>query len=115
MNQSRQVRQKPTFSGQHPVKIDSVMDGIFRSLGLSRRYYGWVVVHHWPEIVGEFIAKRTNAYRWDDGILFVAVEDPVLRQELLGNQNDIMEKIKAMPQGYVVKELRFVGSRRGNE
>ena len=114
MNRSRQVRQKPAFSGQHPVKINGVMDDLFRSLGLSRRYYGWIIVHNWPEIVGEFIAKRTKAYKWDDGILFISVENPALRQELLGNQNDIMEKIKSLPHGYVVKELRFVGSRRGN-
>lgn len=115
MNQSGQPSRKPAFSGQHPVKIDGIMEGIFRSLGLTRRYHGWLVVHSWPEIVGEFLAKRTHAFRWDDGQLFVSVEDPVLRQELLGNQNDIMEKIKSLPQGHVVKELRFVGSRRGRE
>lgn len=91
------------------------MDGLFRSLGLSRRYHGWVVVQKWPEIVGEFIAQRTSAHRFEDGILWVSCEDPVLRQELLGNQREIMDKIKSLPQGYVIKELRFVGSRRGRE
>ncbi len=115
MNRPERTSGKPTFSGQEPVKLGGVMDGIFGSLGLTRRYHGWLVVHSWPEIVGEFLAKRTNAFKWADGVLFVSVEDAVLRQELLGNQNDIMDKIKAMPQGRVVKELRFVGSRRGKE
>lgn len=115
MNKPGQTNNKPTFSGQHPVKISGIIEGIFGSLGLTRRYHGWIVVHNWPDIVGEFLAKRTHAFKWEDGQLFVSVEDPVLRQELLGNQNDIMEKIKALPQGHVVKELRFVGSRRGRD
>lgn len=104
---------KPTFSGQDPKAINGVMESLFKSLGLSKRYHGWLVMHHWRELVGDFIADRSEAYRYDNGTLFVAVEDPVLRQELLMRPN-IMDKIKTLPHGKAIKKIRFVGGRKGH-
>ena len=104
---------KPTFSGQDPKQLNGVMESLFRSLGLSKRYHGWLVIHHWRELVGDFIADRSNAFRYDEGTLYVSVEDPVLRQELLMRPG-IMEKIKSLPYGAAINEIRFVGSRKGH-
>ncbi len=84
------------------------------SLGLSKSYNGWLVVTRWPEIVGDQIAKRAKAARFDDGVLFVVVEDAAWRQNLSMEIDNIMAAIRKYPFGKVVKQVRLIGSERGH-
>ena len=84
------------------------------SLGLSKSYNGWLVVTRWPEIVGEQIAKRSKAVRYDDGVLFVIVEDAAWRQNLSMEMDNIMAAIRSYPFGKVIKHVRLIGSERGH-
>ena len=68
----------------------------------------------WPEIVGEQIAKRARAVRFDDGVLFVVVEDSAWRQNLSMEIDNIMAVIHSYPFGKVVKQVRLIGSERGH-
>ena len=84
------------------------------SLGLSKSYNGWLVVTRWPEIVGEQIAKRAKAVRFDDGVLFVVVEDAAWRQNLSLEMDNIMAAIRSYPFGKAVKQVRLMGIERGH-
>jgi predicted nucleic acid-binding Zn ribbon protein len=72
------------------------------------------VVNRWPEIVGEQIARRTQAVRFEDGILYVAVPDAAWRQELAMQTENILREIHNLPYGQAVKQLRLVHGRKGN-
>jgi predicted nucleic acid-binding Zn ribbon protein len=87
---------------------------VIGSLGLEKSFDGWSVVTKWPEIVGEQIAKRSKAVRFDDGILYVVVEDSSWRQNLALQMDDLMAAIKKYPCGKVIKQVRFIGSERGH-
>jgi len=96
-----------------PAPVAGIVDRVIGSLGLAQGYYGWLIVSQWPEIVGEYYADRSRAFRFDDGELQVAVEDPVWRQQMAMDTEKILEIIHARPYGRVVKKLRLVRGEKG--
>ena len=95
-----------------PKPLGGALHNAVKSLGISRNY-GWLVVTKWPNIVGEQIARRSRAFRYDDGRLFIAVPDAPWRQELALQTDHLLKKIHTLPFGHVVKELRFVQGEKG--
>ena len=96
-----------------PKPIAGVIEKVVKSLGIAKSYHGWLVVTKWPEIVGEQIAKAARAFRFDDGVLFIAVPDAVWRQNLAMETDTILQKIRSYPFGRVVTQLRFVQGEKG--
>ena len=90
------------------------MDSVIGSLGLQKSYNGWQVVSQWPEIVGEQIARRAKAIRFDDGTLYVAVEDASWRQNLAMDIDNILAAIHKYPFGKAVKQIKLTGTERGH-
>jgi predicted nucleic acid-binding Zn ribbon protein len=84
-------------------------------LGLSKSYHGWQVVAQWSEKVGEQIAKRAKAIRFEDGVLYVSVEDASWRQNLAMEIDNILTAIHKYPFGRVVTHVRLTGIERGHE
>lgn len=100
-------------SRSKPVEIVGIMESLVRSLGLQRNYYGWLVVSQWPEIVGEHYARNSRAFRFDDGVLHVAVENPIWRQRMAMDTEEILRLIHTYPHGRVIKNLRLVRGEKG--
>ncbi len=96
-----------------PKPIAGVVENLIASLGLTRRYHGWMTVQHWPEIVGEQVAKVARAIRFEDGILYVAVPGDAWRQELAMQIDSILDGIHARPYGRVVTQIRLVRGEKG--
>lgn len=96
-----------------PAPISGVVTRVMASLGLSRGYCGWQVVSRWPEIVGQHYARKSRAIRFQDGVLYVAVEDASWRQMLAMDTEKILTIIRGFPHGRVVKELRLVWGEKG--
>ncbi|MEA1980080.1 MAG: DUF721 domain-containing protein [candidate division Zixibacteria bacterium] len=92
-----------------PVEIGSMVDKIFKSLGLSGNYNGWRVISNWENIVGEVLAKKTKPKKYENGILYVIVEDASWRQNLQMNIGEILGRIHALPYGKVIKKIRLIG------
>ncbi len=98
---------------RRPEAISSVLTGVLRSLGLTEQYNGWLVVERWPEIVGDAIARVSQALRFEDGVLYVAVNDAAWRQELAMKQEALLEKIKSLPYGRAIDQIRLVRGEKG--
>lgn len=98
---------------QQPKPISGVIGKILSSFGLSGDYHGWMVVSKWEEIVGEEIANRAKAVRFENGLLYVAVEDDTWRQEISMKLDEIMEQIRSYPFGRAIKQIRLI--KRGKE
>jgi len=96
-----------------PKPISGVVRNVLASLGLARRYDGWLTVTNWPEMVGEQVAKVARAVRFEDGVLYVAVAGDVWRQELSMQTDAILKKIRSYPYGKVVTQLRLVRGEKG--
>jgi len=97
-----------------PKPIAGVVENLIASLGLTRRYHGWLTVQHWPEIVGEHVARVARAVRFEDGILYVAVPGDAWRQELAMQVDSILASIHARPYGRAVTQLRLVRGEKGS-
>lgn len=95
-----------------PKAISGVLDKAMRGLGLSRKFDGWQVVTHWAEIVGEKIAEKATAVRFEEGTLYVSVADDVWRQQLSMEIESILKDVHALPFGRAVKQIRL---QRGNK
>ncbi|MEW5796923.1 MAG: DUF721 domain-containing protein [Candidatus Zixiibacteriota bacterium] len=91
-----------------PVPAAGIVDRIVTSLGLAQRYYGWMMVSRWPEMVGEYYARKSRAFRFEEGVLYVAVEDASWRQQMAMDTERILTIIHGYPHGQVVKDLRLV-------
>jgi len=102
------TREPTNRNRKSPAPIAGIVDGIVASLGLTRQYHGWLMVSKWPEIVGEHYARRSRAFRFTDGVLYVAVEDAAWRQQMAMDTEKILKIIHAYPNGRVVKSLRLV-------
>ncbi len=87
--------------------ISGVLQKIINSFGLSRNYNGWTVVSAWPEIVGKEIADHAKAIRFEEGCLYVAVEDASWRQQLSMSTEEILKKIQTLPYGKAVEKIRL--------
>ena len=96
-----------------PTDIGSVMSSLVASWGLANSYHGWLVVRHWEDIVGETIAQRAIANDYREGVLYVAVEKDIWRQELQMQREEILRKIHSRPYGKAIKEIRYTGGRKG--
>ncbi len=78
-----------------------------RHLGLEKNLEEYQAITSWQEVVGEQIAKVTQAQRMENGVLFVSVSTAPWRAELSMKRIEIMQKINAMLGKSVVKEIRF--------
>jgi predicted nucleic acid-binding Zn ribbon protein len=65
------------------------------------------VITFWAEMVGEQIARVTEAQRMENGVLFVSVSTAPWRAELSMKRMEIMKKINSTLGKNVVKEIRF--------
>lgn len=83
------------------------LDKFVHSLGITKKMKQFSVITSWAEIVGEQIARVTEADRMENGILFVKTATAPWRNELTMRRMEIMEKVNAAAGSKVVKEIRF--------
>lgn len=110
---TRDYQNGPDSRPKGPKPIGSIIDKVVRSLGMSRDYYGWLILSRWDEIVGEEIARHARAVKFEDGTLIVAVPDASWRQNLSMETEMILKKIHSEPHGQAVKKLRLIHGEKG--
>jgi predicted nucleic acid-binding Zn ribbon protein len=93
--------------------LGSVIESVIDSVGLTQRYNGAQVIDRWTEIVGDQIAARAKAVKFDNGTLYVVVEDSSWRQNLSMELEQILAQIRKYPFGQAVKEIRLLANQRG--
>ncbi|MDH4157694.1 MAG: DUF721 domain-containing protein [candidate division Zixibacteria bacterium] len=106
-------RNRPSKGRAQPKPLGGIIDNVVRSLGISRSYNGWLVVSQWPEIVGEGIAEKAKAVRYEEGTIYVAVPDASWRHNLSMETEQILRKIHTLPYGKGVRQLRLVSGEKG--
>ena len=80
-------------------------------LGIARRIKEAGIAPEWPNLVGPEIAAHTEVSKLHAGTLFVAVEDPAWRQELIFQKEMIRQKINdVLGEGeMLIREIIFSG------
>lgn len=102
-----------TDSKSRAVAVGGVIESLIGKLGYLKNYHGWQVVSRWSEIVGEHYARHSRAYKFEDGVVYVAVNDDLWRQKLSLDSDTILEKIRGQSFGKSVRKLRLVRQEKG--
>ena len=106
MKTGRAGRTKLSGKSQ-PKALGAAIKDLARHLGLEKNLDEYQAITSWQEVVGEQIARVTQAQRMENGVLFVSVATAPWRAELSMKRMEIMQKINAMLGKSVVKEIRF--------
>ena len=78
------------------------------NLGIAGRIREYDAVVKWNDVVGEQIARVTEAVKIERGVLVVRVKNGPWRNELTLLKNDVIEKMNASLGEKLVKDIRFV-------
>ncbi len=107
MTQKKYVPRNPGKVKKQPEPFSIALDKFVHQIGITKKMKQFSVITSWPEIVGEQIARVTEADRMENGILFVKTLTAPWRNELTMRRMEIMEKVNAAAGSKVVKEIRF--------
>ena len=90
-----------------PKPIDASIASVLQELGLQGKIKQYEVLDRWAEIVGEQIARVTQAETISDGKLIVSVSRSTWRNELVFLKRDLITRINQVMQQDVVKDIIF--------
>lgn len=95
--------------------LASILPGLMRELGLEDRAAGWRAVSEWPALAGEFIARRSRATSFRDGVLTVEVDGSAWMHQLSFQKRELVKRANEHLGAQSVREVRLVLSRGGNQ
>lgn len=87
----------------------SVADAIktfFSKYKLDSRLVSKVIADDWEKIMGKTIAKYTESIQMNGQILVIKTPIPVLKQDLLSNKSQLIEKVNSFYKSEVVKDIK---------
>ncbi len=88
--------------------IGQVFKALFKDLGIEKSIEQHKAVNIWPEIAGERVAGLSKAEKIERGVLYVKVESPVWRNELVFLKAEIIKKMNTALHKSVVKDIKFI-------
>jgi predicted nucleic acid-binding Zn ribbon protein len=91
----------------HPERIDRILSRTLKGLRIDHRIKEESAVLNWKRVVGETIASKTNPLRVRDSILFVRVESPSWRNELVFLKPKIIKELNQLLKANVIKDIVF--------
>ena len=90
-----------------PEKADIILKRLTSRMGIDTRLEMEKAVVLWEEVVGAKVARRAKAEAVRGGILFVRVVNSTWMQELSLLKEGIIEKLNAIMEGDIVKDIVF--------
>lgn len=90
-----------------PEKADIILKRLTSRMGIDTRLEMEKAVVLWEEVVGAKVARRAKAEAVRGGILFVRVANSTWMQELSLLKEGIIEKLNALMEGGIVKDIVF--------
>jgi predicted nucleic acid-binding Zn ribbon protein len=65
------------------------------------------IVHSWKKVVGDMIARHTRDLQVKNGKLFVKIDSPALKNELMYSSSVIIENLNKEAGSKVIEEIFF--------
>jgi len=98
----RASRQRPM------VGLDSLIEVFLEKHRIGQPRLETILLEHWSEVLGASLAKRCTPIKIDpSGTLFIAVQDPSLRQELLFRKAAILRRLQDYAGPGRLRDLTF--------
>jgi predicted nucleic acid-binding Zn ribbon protein len=87
--------------------LGNVFTQLFRDLGIDKAIQQNMAVSRWSEIVGDRISQISKAEKIEQGVLYVQVNSPVWRSELVFMKSNLINSINEALAKNVVKDIKF--------
>ncbi len=88
--------------------LGKILHQLLERYGLAQRAKEIEALNLWPEVVGEKIAKVTEARDVRDGRLFVKVENSVWRNELYYLKQEFINQLNRRLGQNILNDIMFV-------
>jgi predicted nucleic acid-binding Zn ribbon protein len=98
------------------ISVGEILFAAMKRKGMGARIEGHRLCKLWPQAVGDQIASKTQPDCFKNGILFVRTVSSVWVQQLHFMKDEIMDKLNALSERPLIKDIRFhVGYRLAEE
>jgi len=91
--------------GKKPESIEHILKNFLKKIPQKTELRRGMVLHFWPEVVGDNISSVTKNLRFEGDKLFVNVESDVWRHEIHANRYSIVKRLNDKVGSKVVKEI----------
>ncbi len=92
---------------RRPERIGAILSRTLKRLEIDHRIKQESAVLNWNQVVGDAIAARTSPLRVRDSILFVRVQNPSWRNELVFLKPKIIKELNQSVKANVVRDIVF--------
>jgi predicted nucleic acid-binding Zn ribbon protein len=100
------MSQKARYS--HTRTVSEAFENFLDAFGIREKYNESFVSTHWERLMGKTIAKRTNKVYLKKGTLYIDMNSPSLRQDMLLSKTQIAHIINHDFGKEIVKEIMFI-------
>ena len=87
------------------IKLGDAISQIFKEEKLDEKYSIFAIRNGWESIVGKTVAKHTTQINYAQGILFVSIDSPIVRNETSYVKETIIESVNKFVGKRLIKEL----------
>lgn len=88
-------------------ELREVLQGNLRALGLETPLLQRRLIGKWPEVAGEFVARRTLSISVENQTLVVRLSSPAIRSDLYMRRQSLVERLNASVGSQVIADIRF--------
>ena len=88
--------------------INTALKSLIEKTGLKKQLEQQRVLEMWGKIVGDAIAKNTEAVSVNQGTLVIKAKSAAWRQELQLQKKEILENLNTGSANKLIKDIRFV-------
>jgi len=90
-----------------PKSIKTVMSDYFKGTNLKEINQAINISTVWKNIVGNTIAKNTEIQKFKNGKITVKTSNPIWRNELIFQKEDLLNRLKKEEPKLNIKEIEF--------
>lgn len=92
-----------------PKSVADILESTFKHLHISKQLKKYESFQHWPEVVGDDLAKVAYPEKISGNkILVVRVLNSTWAQELTFKKNEILEKMNNLSNNVYLEDVRFL-------
>ena len=90
-----------------PKSIKTIMSDYFKGTNLKEINQAINISTIWKNIVGNTIAKNTEIQKFKNGKITVKTSNPIWRNELIFQKEDLLNRLKKEDPELNIKEIEF--------
>lgn len=91
--------------GKKPQSLDKLLKDFMKRIPHRTELKRGMILHVWPDVVGEKIASVTKNLHFEGDRLVMEVDNPAWRHEIHANRYSIAKKLNDKVDAKIVKEI----------